>query len=240
MSRPTILIPVVFPDPDIYPMDDVNIVGLNGFDIVLFGYWETPEGTTPETAREEHETEAEAVLYDMAAQFSRAGASTDIQLHFGPPGDAEGVLQDRIAAETDVDGILVPNQLTMLNNVLIPLRDTRKRDEIVDFVSAFEKDRIFVLELYHATPDETRVEAAERMLEGVKRMLLDRGFSDNDVEVTVEVTDDPASAVADRARNHNIVVMGETEEVGVEDRFFGPIYDYIAEETETPIAVIRE
>lgn len=240
MSRPTLLIPVVFPDPDVYPLDDVNIVGLSGFNVILFGYWETPEGTAPEVAREAHETAAEAVLYDMAAQLSRAGASTDVQLHFGPPGDAEGVLQDRIVAETDADGILVPNKLTMLNNVLVPLRDARKRDEIVDFVSAFDNDRIFVLELYHATSDGASVEAAEQMLEDVKRVLLDRGFSDNDVEVTVEVTDDPASAVADRARNHNIVVMGETEELDDEGRFLGPIYDYIARETETPIAVIRE
>lgn len=239
MSRPTLLIPVVFPDPDVYPLDDVNIVGLNGFEIILFGYWETPEGTSREAAREAHETEAEAVLYEMAAQFSRAGASTDIQLHFGPAGVEEGALQDRIAEETDASGVLIPKRLTMPNNVLVPIRDDRKLAEIVDFVSAFDRETTFVLELYHAAPDEAAADGAKRMLEGVKATLLDRGFSENNVEVTVEVADDPGSAIADRARKHNVVVMGGTEELDIENRFFGPLYEYIAEETKTPIAVVR-
>lgn len=238
MSRPTLLIPVVFPDPDPYPMADPYLEGLTGFDIVLFGYWEIPERTTPQAARDTHETEAEAVLYEMAAQFSRAGASTDIQLHFGPAGARKSDLQDRIIAETDADGVLIPEHIELVSNVLVPLRDDRKRDRIVDFVSAFDAETTFVLELYHAAPSEAAIDPAERMLAAVREKLLDRGFEDDDVAVTVEVTDDPQEAIADRARNHNIVVMGETEELDEADHFFGPVYEYINRETNTPIVVV--
>lgn len=239
MAKPTLLIPIVFPDPEPYPLTDPYIEGLNGFDIVLFGYWEVPDGTSPEAARDAHETEAEAVLYETAADFSHAGASTDVQLHFGRAGAEEDALQDRIAEEADADGVLIPRRLSMLNNVLVPLRDDRKLDEVVDFVSAFDPETIFVVELYHAAHDASDVGEAETMLEAVKRTLLDRGFSESDLEVTVEVHADAGAAIVDRARNHNIVVMGETEELDDETRFLGPVYRVIAERTDTPIVVIR-
>jgi len=238
VRQQTLLIPVVFPDPEIET--DPNIEGLEGFDITLLGYWEIPGGTTPETAREMHETEAEAVLYEMAANLSRAGASTDIQLHFGPEGDGQEELQDRIVAETDPDGVLVPDNLTMLNNILVPLRDNRRQDKIVDFVSVFDHDMIFVIELSHAAADEAAVESATEMLEDVKATLLDRGFSEADIEITVEVTDDASASIVERARDHNLVVIGETEESAIPDRFLGPVYETIHEETDTPIAIIRK
>lgn len=238
VRQQTLLIPVVFPEPDIET--DPNIEGLNGFDVTLLGYWEIPGGTSPETAREMHETDAKAVLYEMAANLSRAGASTDIQLHFGSGDEAQEELQDRIVTETNPDGVLVPDNITMLNNILVPLRDNRRQDKIVDFVSVFDIETIFVIELYHAAADDAAVEPARKMLEGVKQTLLDRGFSEADVEITVEVTDDASASIVERSRDHNLVVMGETEEEDIPTRFLGPVYETIDAETDTPIAVIRE
>lgn len=193
-----------------------------------------------ETARATKEPEAQAVLYEMAAQFSRAGASTSVQLHFGSPGPEEAVLQDRIATETDADAVLVAGHITMRNNVLIPLRDDRRRDDIVEFLTGFDEDSIFVLELYHAAVDQESATAATEMLESVEDYLLDHGFEPNDVEVTVEVRDDAAQAIADCAQRHNLVVMGETEEVDPDSAFLGPVYRDIADQTDTPIVVVRK
>lgn len=240
MPKPTLLIPIVFPDPESYPLTDVNLEGLSGFDVVLFGYWEVSDDVSPDDAREAYETEAEAVLYETAAHLSHAGASTDIRLHFGPPGAEQNELQEQIAEETGADGVLVPKRLSTINNILVPLRDNRKLDEIVEFVSTFDTESIFALELYHAVPDEGAVEDAKRMLEAVERTLLDRGISESDLEITVEVSEDAAAAIADRARNHNIVVMGETEDSDAKDRTLGHVYQHITETTDMPIVVIRE
>lgn len=240
MARPTLLIPVVFPDPDPHSLVDSNLGGLSGFDVLLFGYWEVPGGATAEAVRAEHETEAEAVLYDLAARFSEAGASTDVQLHFGPGGPERLALQDRILEETDPDGVLLPRPITLLNNVFVALRDDRKRDRIVEFASAFDRETMFALELFHAAPDESAAEEAREMLAEVKATLVDRGFSTDAVETTVEVADDPAAAIARRARSHNVVVMGETELPDAEDRIFGPVYRRVAEEADVPIVAVRE
>lgn len=238
-EKQTLLIPVVFPDPDRDPLTDSHLEGLAGFHIVLLGYWEIPGGTTPELAREKHETAAKAVLYEMAAKFSRAGASTEIQLHFGPGGSERETMQNRIANTVDPDGVLIAEQISSLSNILVPLRDTRNLDSIVDFVSEFDHEAIFALELYHAEIDDSKITQATEMLETVKNTLLERGFTDADIEITVERTDDPGSAIASKADGHNILVMGETEQYDSDARFFGPIYDSITERTETPVVIVR-
>lgn len=238
MNRMTLLIPVVFPRED--SLTDTNVQGLTGFDIVLFGYWKTPEGVDPAVVREEHGVEAQAELYELAAQFSRAGASTEVQVHFGPAGEQMTALQTRITEETDADAVIIPSQITHWNNILVPLRDDRNADRIVEFLDAFDPETTFALELFHVATDESDVEAAREMLGGVERMLLDRGFTESDLEVTVEAATDPEAAIIDRASGHNVVVIGETEERPDSAQFLGPTYERITERTDVPVVVVRK
>ena len=236
MTKQTVLIPVLFPDPALHPIAESSIVGLDGFDIVLFGYWKLPENVSPEAVREKHETEAQAILYEMAAKFSRAGTSTEIQLHFGP-GDAENrELQNRISKETDPDCVLIADDLASFHNILVPMRDDRHAEQIVEFVTSFDTDDVFIIELYHVAPDEAEAETGEEMLATMEATLLGRGFSEADIETTVEVADDAMAAIAAKAGNHNIVVTGQP---AGDERLFSPVCEYVDEQTKTPIAVIR-
>lgn len=239
MTRPRLLLPITFPDPGIYPLEDVTVDSLNGFDVVLLGYWELSADETRETARAAHETEAEAVLYDIAAALSRAGASTDIELHFGESGPERVALQRYIVEEFDPDGVLLADRLPSLRNVLVPLRDDRHVDNITEFVSGLDAESLFVVELYHAVADDGDVAAGEAILDAVADRLLSRGFSETDLERTVAVTDDVASELAARARNHNIVVMGATEQQNDEERLFGSVSDHLSQRTDTPVLVVR-
>lgn len=230
----------MFPDPDPYPLTETPLEKLTGFDIVLSGYWEVPEHRSVEDAREAHQTEADAVLYDMAAQFSRAGAPTDIQLQFGPAGAARRRHQNRVVEETEADGLLLADRLSSFHNILVPLRDVRHQEEVVEFVSKFAPGDLFVVELYHVSADEADVGPAEEMLQPVKELLLDSGFSESDIEITVEVAADAKAAIATKARDYNLVVMGETEEPDTEGELFGPICTFIAEEADRPIIVVQQ
>jgi nucleotide-binding universal stress UspA family protein len=240
MGNQKVLIPVLFPDPTLYPLADSHLQGLDGFEIVLFGYWKLTHGETAESARDSHETEAEAVLYDMAAHLSRAGAKTEIQLHFGPGHPDDRELQSRISDESDADAVLITDRLTAFNNVLVPLRDDRHQAQIVDFVGRFDTDNIFVLELHHVTPDEASVDAATETLERVQEQLPDSGLSPADIETTVEIADDPVAAIVERARNHNIVVTGQPDDQGEENTLFSRISDDVHEQTETPVVIVRD
>lgn len=234
----SLLIPVVFPQEN--ALTDTNLQGLTGFDIVLFGYWQTPEGVDPAVIRTEHEAEAQAELYELAAQFSRAGASTDVQLHFGPPGEQMTALETRIADESNADAVVIPSQITLWNNILVPLRDDRNAERIVEFLDAFDRKTIFALELFHVAADESAVEPAREMLRGVEQMLLDHGFTESDLEVTVDVASDPEAAIIEQANRHNVVVIGETEDRQRADQFFGPTYERITDRSEVPVVVVRK
>lgn len=236
MTKQTVLIPVLFPEPALHPIADSSIEGLDGFDIVLFGYWKLPENAAVETVRETHETEAEAILYEMAAKFSQAGASTEIQLHFGP-GDADNrELQNRISEETDPDAVLIADQLTSIHNILVPMRDDRHAEQIVEFLTSFDPDDIFALELFHVAADEASVDSGEEMLASVSEILHHSGYTEADIETTVEVSEDAMSAIAEKARGHNLVVTGQP---AGEHRLFSPVAEFVDENTETPITVIR-
>jgi nucleotide-binding universal stress UspA family protein len=233
----SLLLPVQFPRDE--SIIDGPVQGLAAFDIVLFGYWTVPDGVDPATVREEHAAEAEADLYELAAQFSRAGASTEVQLHFGPGGDQMTALQTRITEETDADAILLPDRITPWNNVLVPLRDDRNAARIIDFLSAFDPDTVFTLELFHAAADERAAETAREMLDDVADRLLDRGFSESDLEVRVDISASPETAIIERANNHNVVVIGETEERADPEQFIGPMYRRIGDLTDIPVVVVR-
>lgn len=220
-------------------MEDINVRVLEGFSIILLGYWVIPEDSTAEASREAHETEAEAVLYELAAQFSHGGVSTDVQLHFGDGGPEMQDLQASIVEKADPDGILRATELTSINNVLVPLRDDRHKDDLIEFVSAFDTDSIFVAELYHAVPEERAVKEGEEVLSEIKDGLLALEFTEDDLETTVEVVEDPLSGIAAKARAHNIVVVGETEEINEENRVFGPVSEYILDETNTSVIIVR-
>lgn len=237
MSRMSLLIPVVFPQEN--SLTDTNVQGLTGFDIVLFGYWKTPEGVNPGVVRKEHEVEAQAELYELAAQFSRAGASTEVQLHFGPAGEQMTALETRIAEESNADAVVIPSRITLWNNILVPLRDDRNANRIVEFLTAFDPETIFALELFHVAADESDVETAREMLGGVEQTLLDYGFTESDLEVTVEVASDPEAAIIERATHHNVVVIGETEELQHANQFLGPTYERVTERTDIPVVIVR-
>jgi nucleotide-binding universal stress UspA family protein len=233
----SLLIPVIFPREE--PLADANVQGLAGFDIELFGYWKTPEGIDPAVVREERAAEAQADLYELATQFSRAGAQTDVQLHFGPAGDRIAALQNLIAEETDADAVVIPKRITLWNNVLVPVRDDRNADRIVEFLDAFDPESMFALELFHVASAESEVEAAREMLRGLERSLLDCGFTESDLNISVEVAPDPEAAIIERASGHNVVVIGETEDLEDTDRFLGPTYERVAESIDIPVVVVR-
>lgn len=239
MTRPTLLIPITFPDPELYPVTENYVDALDGFDIVLLGYWEIASDDTEPAVRRPQQTAAEAVLYEVAAQFSHAGAATDIELHFGAGGTEKYELQERILAERDPDGVLRADTLETWNNILLPLRDDRHGEKIVEILTGFDTDGIYVVELYHAAADPGAVEAAETMLGRVEDSLYDCGFSESDLEVTVEVVEDVSEGIAEKSRGHNIVVVGETAEATPENRVFGSISNYLVDKTETPILIVR-
>jgi len=239
MSTDTVLIPVVFPDPGITPLHDSFVRELRGFEVTLLGYWEVGDGQSPEETRDAHETEAEATLYDLASQFSREGIPTDVQLQFGPAGEEEREFREHVADQTHASAILLSESPTLLRRVLVAVRDENDEARLAELTGALDPETTLRVELYHAAENDEAAARGEELLGEMRQTLHEQGFSDVDLATTVEVTDDPAFGIAQRAREYELVVLGETAQLDVEDRVFGETYEYVAERTDVPILLGR-
>lgn len=100
----TFLVSLELPDPE--PVAPRLARGLADFKVILLGFFEVPDQTTPEQAREQFEGEAESVLDAAAAEAFEAGA-TVVKQRLVFTADVLETLE-RVAAEEGCDAVLIP------------------------------------------------------------------------------------------------------------------------------------
>lgn len=233
MSSKTLLIPINFPDPE--PLPTTFISGFTTCKVVLLGVYEVPPNIDPDD-RQRQEIEAYHTLYSLANEFVRQGDTAEVELAMGQDvGDAP----TDAAEERDLNAILVPNPITTLGRILIPIRDPEFVAPIADFVGALNEDNIIHTTLIHITDSEEDIEEGEKLLTKAKQHLVDTGFPEVSIDVDVVVSDDPSFAISQAARNYDLLIMGETEDSDFQ-RVFGEMYESIAEQTDHPIVVVRK
>jgi nucleotide-binding universal stress UspA family protein len=232
MSEQTLLVPLEFPDPE--PLPSSFVGGFTPHRIVLLGIYDVPAELDPDE-RQRREVEAYHTLYSIANQFVRSGETAEVELVMGE--DLEDV-PTSVAERRDVDAVLVPNPITTLGRVLIPIRDPAFAEPVAEFAAALNEDVIIHTTLLHAAETEEAVGDGEALLSDARERLVEAGFPNVSIDTEVVVADDPAFEIAQAASSHDIVIMGETQEPGY-DRVFGTTYESVAEQTDRPIVVVR-
>lgn len=233
MSSKTLLIPVRFPDPEPLPTSFVG--SFTSCRVILLGVYERPSKLDADD-RQRRQVEAYHTLYSLANQFVQSGDIAEVDLVMGQE------LTDaptRYAEEQDVDALLVPNPITSLSRILIPIRDETFAEPIAGFVGTLNEEHILHTTLLHVTEDESRVEESQEMLSRVREQLVDAGFPDVSIDIDVVVSEDPPHAISEASRGHDLIIMGETEAPTFE-RVFGKTYNAVAEESDHPVVVVRE
>lgn len=233
MASKTLLIPVEFPDPQ--PLPTTFVGGFTTCHVVLLGVYETPADLDPEE-RQRREIEAYHTLYSLANQFVRSGDTAEVELAMGQGVDDAAT---RTAEERDVDAVLIPNPIASLSRVLVAVRDEEFAQPIADFVGTLNEDSIIHTTLLHVADSEEEVEDGRELLDGVSDHLENAGFPRVSIDTEVVVSDNPPFAISQAARNHDLIIMGETEEPGYE-RVFGKTYDSVADQTDHPVVVVRK
>ena len=124
-----ILIDVELPEPVVFSESVTGLI--SSLHVVLLGWYEVPEQTLPEQAREQFEGEAGEALEQIAQQFRDAGADVTTRLVF--TGNAFETI-NRISMEESCDAVYVARPATELKRVLVPLRGTPNLASITRFV----------------------------------------------------------------------------------------------------------
>lgn len=229
----TVVIPIEFPDPDPLPPTFVDVT--TPCRVVLLGVYELPGGVDDDD-RHRREIEAKNTLYSLASTFVREGETAEVELVMGQ--DLADV-PSTVAEQRDADALLIPNPITTLGRVLVPIRDRKFADPVVEFVSTLEESGLVHTSLLHVVEDDAELEEGEQFLSEVKNGLVEAGYPSTGVDTEVVVSDDPSFAVSSAADGYDLIIMGETQDTGYE-RVFGEMYESVAEQTNLPIIVVRE
>lgn len=231
-KKARVLVPLQLPDPDDIPQKVIDLLG--GTEVLLLGWYEVPEQTPPEQAREEADDTGEDALEAVAGKLRDAGATVEVRHVFTP--DLVATVQ-RIGAEEDCEAALISGPVQSLERILVVLREDVGADLIGGLVadlSAYEPSTITILQISEDDADEGR-----DWSEDVLQRLDDRGVDTNRVETRVETADDPGERVLAICRDEDFDVLVIPERGEMEDRLFGSFAERVAWEADLPVLVVR-
>ncbi len=234
MEHPTVLVFVEFPDPQ-FPTDGF----LDNFlypDVELVGSYHLTDDETVEQAREAHEAPFTTTLREQAERFERRGIRTDTDLVF----DRDVVeTRRRIAEADDVDAVLLPGETHTLGEVLLPLRDLRNAAKKADMLDVIDNERLLKLELLHVTDPTAATETdPEELLREAESLLVEHGIPQHKIGTNVREGDDMMFELSTAADGYDLAMLGESQR-DIEERIFGPIADYVADNSDVSVMIVR-
>jgi nucleotide-binding universal stress UspA family protein len=230
----SILVDVELPDPE--RLSPALIEALSPLRVVLLGWFEVPEQTSPAQARDQFGDETQATLSAIADRFEAAGIETTTRLVF--TGDELDTIS-RISVEEDCDAVLVPGAMDALRRVLVPLRGLENARRIAPFVADLCRDATATVTLLHIVEEgETEADSRANVLDPAAARMRDHGLDPELLERIPVASDDPAETIVERAGGHDLVVLGETEP-SVRDVLFGTVPERVVEATNVPVIVVR-
>ena len=230
----SILVDIELPDPAPLPPRLVDL--LSSLRVVLVGWYYVPEQTSPQQARDQFGTESQNVLREVARAFEEAGAVVETRLVFTPN---ELDTLRRMTDEHQCNAVLLPADMPHLKRVLVPIRGLQNVDSIAPVVADLVQDGTTAITLFHVLEEGgTEDEAYETVLRPMADAIAARGVDAGLVQCETVEASDPGAAILERATDHDIVVLGETEP-SIREILFGTVPETIAEEVNVPVVVVR-
>ena len=235
MEHPTVLVFVELPDPDVPTTGFLK--GLKYPDVEVVGFYLLDDDESAEEARAAHEDGFASELAEIAERFEQEGVRAEHEVVFG---------RDRFAARQQVverdavDAVLLPGAANTLGEVLIASRELRSADRKVSLLDVVDQEELISIDLIHvADPDDPEGESAgKRILKETASTLVDAGVPETRISRDVRTETDVAFELSQAARGYDLVVLGETER-DLGDRIFGPIGEYIVDERDVPVLILR-
>lgn len=230
----SILVDVELPDPA--PLSPSLVHLLASLRVVLVGWYAVPEQTSPAQARDQFGATARAALDRVARPFEEAGAQVDRRLVF--TADRLDTIS-RITTEEDCDAVLIPAQVEELRRLLVPLRGLHNARRIAPLVADLVQDGTTEVTLLHVLePEESAADARQSVLKPVADLITGAGIDAGLLRLETVRAEDPAAEIVERAADHDVIVLGETEP-SVREILFGSVPEQIVETARVPVIMVR-
>lgn len=204
-------------------------------EVVLLGYHEFPEQTTPEQARQQFEDRAQDKLSEVATVFDEAGVDYETLLAF--TNEREQTFR-RVSEEEGCGAYVIPNPADVIEEVLVPLRGDVNVQRIGAIAGPLLATGDIDVTLLHVAESEEDAALARELLDEAAARLTEEGVPTERLHEETAVADVPIQFVADEAVDYDAVVMGEAAP-SLRSLVFGEAEIRVAQESLGPVVVVR-
>ncbi|MEZ3171157.1 universal stress protein [Halorubrum sp. RMP-47] len=237
-SLDRILIPIDVSEPS--SLDGTLIKTLPLTNAVLLGYWQIPDQTQSEQARDQFEAKAKQRLQAVTDRFTDQGVESQTRLVF--TNDRNQSI-DTATNEYGCHSVLIPGTESPPSGVargIVLIKPDADLDQIVTTLEALFVESDVELYLFYTaeSKDEHLYDATEYMLRGLADRLNELGISRDRVEWEQSTEGRPIESILSHVVDFDFVVMGESTPT-LRTRIFGTVQSKLATETEKPLLIIR-
>ncbi len=230
-TTPQILVPLQVIEGESLSAGVIDL--LRGTRVILLGYHVVPEQTPPDQARAQYETTVLNTLDGFAEQLQEVGIDVDVHLVFTRNADQT---INRIAAETNVIGILLPRPAPRMDSLLVAVRDLPTADRIgaVAGMAAVETDVSITILTVTASQDIDPMTILDR----TRQQLRDYGVASDRITTRSQQSTQAIETIIEAATDFDAVVMGESD-ASLSRWLFGASSDRVADRSVGPVLVVR-
>ncbi len=240
MRKPRILIPVSLPQEESLPLGILK--GFTKLEVLLLGYKELQEQTSPEQYEEEKGDQSRKELEKVTKELKDQSFDVESELVFTP--DISQAISN-IIFEYDCQALLLVHPIEEINRLLIPIYDIsqiNKRFATVIFELTDASDlpaSLLFLEL--SEESEWKDKVKNKVVSDMKHMALSQlnqaGIKDSQIEINSIEVDDISEAIKENYKADDLVILSELD-TAERVSFINDIQQEISDKIDCPILVI--
>lgn len=238
LRNPRILVPLAVPDPA--PIPKSILKPFQSLELLILGYKEVPEQTSPEQSREKFGEEAETALEEIAEDLSAEGITTTTELIFTPE-YAKSI--NRYIEEHNCHAVLTVRPLSSLQRLIVPIyhqdQISKRLATVLHDLSAPYRIDIEVA-VMDSEKDQTEDQHGPESLRWLISQQLElSGIPRKQINIQSSQVEDLPQAVKELTGDEDLVVLAESKAFE-RDRFFQNLHQRIANAVTCPLLVVLQ
>ncbi|MEY7851275.1 universal stress protein [Natrarchaeobius sp. A-rgal3] len=204
--------------------------------VVLLGYRVVPDQTGTDQARDQYESRVRNELDDVQRTFEDAGC-LDVSTRIVFTHDRLETFE-RVAVETECDGVLLVNPAPVLESVLVAIRSDVNLEYIAELLGALVADTDLEVTFFHVVSHEDDRNRGTELLDDAVAELTGLGIDPERVDTALSVDGSPSREILNVASEYDLLVVGESRP-SIRRFIFRDRAKTLARKTVDPVLVIR-
>lgn len=236
ISNPTILVPIDAKGPsDPHP---ALVELLSPHRVVVLGYYEVPDQTVTDQAREQFGESATETTEAVAERFAGRGAGAESVVVFTRD---RSTTIDTTAAEYGVDAVFTPGDVgEPLDRILVPLRGDDNLARILGFAGVLLRESDAAATMFNVADSEDEASRGELLVRGACDRLKDiEGIDPERVDWRQTRDSSATNAIVEAGKDHDLLVVGESKP-SLTDRILGAVTNEVIEASSDPLLIVRD